>query len=81
MQVTVNFYSYLKDLTACAQVTETLPDGSTLDELFKKLIVRFPRLEAIRKSILMAVGLDYQKGNYLLKAGDEVSLFPPVQGG
>ncbi len=81
MQVTVNFYSYLKDLTVCAQVTETLPDGSTLDELFKKLITRFPRLEAIRKSILMAVGLDYQKGNYLLKAGDEVSLFPPVQGG
>ena len=59
----------------------TLPDGSTLDELFNKLIARFARLEAIQKSILMAVGLDYQKGNYLLKAGDEVSLFPPVQGG
>ena len=38
MQVTVNFYSYLKDLTACAQVTETLPDGTTLNELFKKLV-------------------------------------------
>ena len=81
MQVTVNFYSYLKDLTTCAQVTETLPEGATLDDLFKKLVTRFPRLEAIQKSILIAVGVEYQKGNYLLKAGDEVSLFPPVQGG
>ena len=81
MQVTVNFYSYLKDLTACAQVTETLPEGDTLNDLFKKLVTRFPRLETIQKSILIAVGVDYQKGDYLLKAGDEVSLFPPVQGG
>ena len=81
MQVTVNFYSYLRDLTSCAQVTETLPDGDTLNDLFKKLVTRFPHLETIQKSILMAVGVDYQKGNHVLKPGDEVSLFPPVQGG
>ena len=63
------------------QVTETLPDGSTLDDLFKQLAVRFPKLAAMRKSTLMAVGVDYQDRSYVLKAGDEVSLFPPVQGG
>ena len=31
--------------------------------------------------MLVAVGVDYQKPDYLLKEGDEVSLFPPVQGG
>jgi molybdopterin converting factor small subunit len=31
--------------------------------------------------MLIAVGVDYQKGDYVLKEGDEVSLFPPVQGG
>ena len=81
MQVTVNFYSYLKDLTACAQVTETLPDGDTLNDLFKKLVTRFPKLETIQKSILIAVGVEYQPRVYALKEGDEVSLFPPVQGG
>ena len=35
----------------------------------------------MRKSALMAVGVDYQHRGYVLKAGDEVSLFPPVQGG
>jgi molybdopterin converting factor small subunit len=29
----------------------------------------------------MAVGVEYQTQDYLLREGDEVSLFPPVQGG
>ena len=81
MRVTVCFYSYFKDLTGCAQVAETLPEGSTLDDLFKQLAVRFPKLAAMRKSTLMAIGVDYQDRSCTLKAGDEVSLFPPVQGG
>ena len=81
MRVTVCFYSYFKDLTGCAQTTEELPDGSTLDDLFKKLCARFQKLEAMQKSTLMAVGVEYQNRDYVLKANDEVSLFPPVQGG
>ncbi len=81
MSVTVCFYSYFKDLTGCTQVTETLPDGGTLEDLFNQLVVRFPKLAAMRKSALMAVGVDYQDRSCVLKAGDEVSLFPPVQGG
>ena len=36
---------------------------------------------AMRNSTLIAVGVDYQGPSYRLGAGDEVSLFPPVQGG
>jgi len=81
MRISVSFYSYFKDLTGCAQVAEALPEGSTLDDLFKQLAVRFPKLAAMRKSTLMAVGVDYQDRSCVLEAGDEVSLFPPVQGG
>ncbi len=81
MQVTVCFYSYFKDLAGCAQVTETLPDGSTLADLFEKLAARFPKLAGMQESALMAVGVEYQDRSCVLKAGDEVSLFPPVQGG
>jgi molybdopterin converting factor small subunit len=81
MRVTVSFYSYFKDLTGCAQVVETLPEGSTLDDLFTQLTIRFPKLATMRKSTLMAVGVDYQDRGCVLRASDEVSLFPPVQGG
>ncbi len=81
MRVTVTFYSYFKDLTGCAETTADLPDGSTLRTLYGALIHRFPRLAALEKSTLVAVGVDYQPHDYVLKPGDEVSLFPPVQGG
>jgi molybdopterin converting factor small subunit len=32
-------------------------------------------------ALLLAVGVEYQPRSYVLKDGDEVSLFPPVQGG
>jgi len=81
MRVTVCFYSFLKDVAGCGQTAETLPAGSTLNDLFRTLGARFPKLAAMQKSTLMAVGVDYQDRNYVLKEGDEVSLFPPVQGG
>lgn len=81
MSVTVYFYSYFKDLTGCAQTTEEVAPGSTIAELQQKLLVRFPKMAAMEKSTLVAVGVDYQPKTYALKPGDEVSLFPPVQGG
>jgi molybdopterin converting factor small subunit len=81
MHVTIQFFSYLKDLTGCEQTTETLADGSTLGSLHEQLMARLPKLAAMRKSTLLAVGVDYQPREYVLQDGDEVSLFPPVQGG
>jgi molybdopterin converting factor small subunit len=81
MQVTVNFYSYFKDLAGCAQTAEVLPEGRTVGELLKQLAERFPKLATMEKSTLVAVGVEYQPRGYVLKEQDEVSLFPPVQGG
>jgi molybdopterin converting factor small subunit len=81
MNVQVTFYSYFKDLTGVARTTEALPEGSTIAELYQRLATRFPKLEAMQKATLIAVGVDYQGRDYVLQEGDEVSLFPPVQGG
>ena len=81
MNITVRFYSYFKELAGCEQVAETVAAGCTVGALHKALIVRFPKLGAMEKSTLMAVGVEYQPRSYVLEEGDEVSLFPPVQGG
>lgn len=81
MQINVQFYSYFKELTGCAQTTETLPDGGSVGALYAQLMARFPKLVSMQKSTLIAVGVDYQTRDHVLKDGDEVSLFPPVQGG
>ncbi|HKS38711.1 MAG TPA: MoaD/ThiS family protein [Verrucomicrobiae bacterium] len=81
MDITVHFYSYFRDLTGCAQTSEAVVAGATIGDLLKQLIARFPGLGAMQNSTLIAVGVDYQGRSHVLKEGDEVSLFPPVQGG
>lgn len=81
MQIRVQFWSYFKDLTGCAEVTEELASGASIADLLQRLHARFPQLVAMQNSTLIAVGIEYQGRGYVLKVGDEVSLFPPVQGG
>ena len=81
MSVTVHFYSYFKDLTGCAVTTVDVPAGATIADLLEKLAARFPKLQAMQRSMLIAAGVDYQGREYVLREGDEISLFPPVQGG
>jgi molybdopterin synthase sulfur carrier subunit len=81
MRIRVQFYSYFKDLTGCAQAEQELPVGSTLEDLLQCLHARFPKLAGLSRSTLVAVGVEYQGRDYVLKDRDEVSLFPPVQGG
>jgi molybdopterin converting factor small subunit len=81
MRVTVAFYSWFRDLTGCTAMVETLPPGTMVDGLLRAVIVRFPRLAEVERSILIAVGVEYQDRRCVLKEGDQISLFPPVQGG
>jgi molybdopterin converting factor small subunit len=81
MHIRVHFYSYFKDLTGCAETEEELEPGSTIQDLRQRIQRRFPRLTAMAKSTLVAVGVEYQGPEYVLHEGEEVSLFPPVQGG
>jgi len=81
MRIRTQFFSYFRDLTGCEGVEVVLPAGSTLGELHEQLLGRFPKLAPMRRSTLLAVGVSYEGREYLLQDGDEVSLFPPVQGG
>jgi molybdopterin converting factor small subunit len=81
MQINVQFYSYFKDLAGRAQTVASLPDGGTLNDLYRQLVTEYPKLAAMERSTLIAVGVDYQPREFVLKEGDQVSLFPPVQGG
>ena len=81
IQITVHLFSFFKDLAGCSDFVQEIPAGSTLGELLKSVTGRFPKLAPMQKSMLTAVGVEYEDRNYVLSAGEEVSLFPPVQGG
>lgn len=81
MPVTISFYSYFREIAGCARTVVDLPEGSSLGALVEQVAARYPEIGALRRSTLVAVGLDYQEPGYVLRAGDEVAFFPPVQGG
>lgn len=81
MTVKVKFWSYFSDLTENRETTFELAKDTTLGELHTQVLKKFPKLAKMKKSTLKAVGVEYQNNNYVLNDGDEVSLFPPVQGG
>jgi molybdopterin converting factor small subunit len=81
MNVSVQFFSYFKELAGTDRFTTTVPAEATIADLMHIIYRDFPKLEPMRKSTLVAVGIEYQDRSYVLKEGDEVSLFPPVQGG
>lgn len=81
MQIHVSFHSYFKDLTGCADTKVEMPPESSIADLLGVLYERYPKLVAMQRSTLIAVGVEYQGREYLLKDSDEVSMFPPVQGG
>lgn len=81
MTVSVHLWSYFRDLAGTDRLEVGLPEGGTVGDLLDEVYARHPRLGALRNSTLVAVGVEYQGQSHVLKPGDEVSLFPPVQGG
>jgi molybdopterin converting factor small subunit len=81
MSVRVTFHSYFRELAGLDETTADLKTGATLRDLLEQIFTRFPRLRPLQKSMLLAVGVDYQRPDFVLTDGDEVALFPPVQGG
>ena len=81
MSVRVSFHSYFRDLADVPETSAELAPGARVSDLLEQVFERFPKLRPMRECMLIAVGLDYQRPEFVLTDGDEVALFPPVQGG
>jgi len=79
--VRVTFYSYFRELAGQPEATLSVAPGSRISELLAQILERFPKMRPMQKSMLIAVGVEYQRPEFALSDGDEVALFPPVQGG
>ena len=81
MKVNVLFFGITHDLTGCAQEQVELPEGENLEGLRHQCEARFPRLQSVGGSLLLAVNQEIARGPTPLRDGDEVAFMPPVSGG
>jgi molybdopterin synthase catalytic subunit len=81
LEVKVRYFAAHKELTGVPDETVTVPDGTTVDGLLDKLLGLHPQLQGIRRDTMVSVNKGVGSGAIVLKEGDDVALFPPIQGG
>ncbi len=77
----VLFFGHLPACTGAAEVSWPVPDPPTVAALLESLYQAWPSLRAADPSLRVAVDLAYSSRDGLLRAGAEVAVMPPVQGG
>ena len=81
MRVKVLFFGMLKDIVGAAEDEITVSDGAQLRSIFEHYAGRFPRLEQMSASIVLARNHEFSEGSACVTDGDEVAFLPPVSGG
>ena len=81
MKVQILFFARLKELLHQETVEITVPENSSVSDVFKFLTIQYPEIESFRKSILIAINQEFATWETLINEGDELALFPPVSGG
>src|SRR5437016_4354021 len=81
MKVTVQFFSFLRQLVGQNEIDLELPARATVADALVTLCEMFPRLREAEKTTLIAVGVEFANRASALRDGDVVSMMPPLQGG
>jgi molybdopterin synthase sulfur carrier subunit len=77
----VLFFAQLKDVTGCEAVELPLPSPPDGDQLWTRLLERFPGLAAHRPNVRLTRNWEYADSGTRFADTDEVALIPPVSGG
>ena len=81
MKIRVLFFGFAGDLTGFTQEQIELPEGESLDGLWRQYESRFPGLRELSQSLLAVVNEEVAERSWPLRDGDEVAFMPPVSGG
>jgi len=81
MKVTALFFGVTRDLAGSAREEVEIREGETLGDFWRRLEGRFPRLDTVADSLLVAVNQEIAPRSLILHDGDEVAFMPPVSGG
>jgi len=81
MIVRLRFFASLRERLKSSAGQQTLPEGSTVADLWTALCRERPDLEPLSGSMSFAVNREYVEREHRLADGDEVALIPPVSGG
>ncbi len=81
MTVRADLFSRLREIAGSPSLEIVLTEGAVVEDLFRELCLRYPRLSDFERSVLFGRGLEFIDRHSPLAEGDEIAIMPPVQGG
>ena len=79
MRVFVKFFGGIKKIVGASEREYKLNKRARVSDILQILLENFPEIE--REQVLFALNHKYASLEDELKDGDEVAIFPPVNGG
>ena len=80
MTIKILTFGIARDIIGSSHFEVYMTEGSTVVDLKKHLLDRFPRFSNL-SSLLIAVNAEYGVEDTVLNERDEIALIPPVAGG
>src|ERR1700691_6600816 len=74
-------FATLRERAHAAELTREFPDGATVGEIWRQMVVEFPERGGHHDSVGFAVNQEYVEGDFKPRMGGEIAFLPPVSGG
>lgn len=81
MNVHVRLFARYRELAGTSSIELDVPARSTALDVFDSVAKRYPQMQPMRASTLMAVDAEFVRPETELREGEELVLMPPVSGG
>lgn len=78
MEVRLRFFASLRERLG-AEMTRQVPRGTTVEAVWQAIAAEHPGVA--KTQVRFAVDERYVEPGHVVRAGDEVAVFPPVSGG
>lgn len=80
-RLTLKLFATLRERARVAELSREFPDGTSVGEIWQRLLGEFPALGGHLDGVGFAVNHEYVKADYRPRDRDEVAFIPPVSGG
>src|SRR5260370_42651459 len=80
-RLTIKLFATLRERARTSELDREFPDGTTVGEIWHRLLEDFPALGGHHDGVAFAVNQEYVKEDYRPRNNDEVAFIPPVSGG